>query len=177
MIRRTRQSAGGMDDSRIQSLSTQSSDILMCCRFEINDDNVRDLAYLADKYIINSLRKLKSSSVRSIFVVKYSDTIRVIRCKYISRAETPTLELWYFAAKYSFVELEQYCRSNSSVNNEIKVILANSTEGVKFLLNDQGIPLAIINEIVSKYVQEAVSWELAMSLLICMALCRVCNEI
>ena len=73
--------------------------------------------------------------------------------KYISRAETPTLELWYFAAKYSFVELEQYCRSNSNVDNEIKVILANSNEGVNFLLHDQGIPLAIINKIVSKYME------------------------
>jgi hypothetical protein len=65
------------------------------------------------------------------------------------------LELWYFAAKYSFVELEQYCRSNSGVNNEIKEILADPGKGVKFLLNDQGIPLAIINEIVSEYVQAA----------------------
>jgi hypothetical protein len=46
---------GGMDDQK-ERVRTQHTAITHRFSFEINDDNINDLAALADKYIIDSLR-------------------------------------------------------------------------------------------------------------------------
>lgn len=63
------------------------------------------------------------------------------------RKDPPTYDLWQFAARYSFLELEKYCRQSRSVRVEISKTILNPTKGIIYLLN-VGLPLSLINELI-----------------------------
>src|SRR5271154_4650844 len=122
----------------------------MNCSFEINENNVRDLACLSDKYMIEALRRDIRVHVFKFF--KHSSKQNYV-LKLIVRKDPPTYDLWQFAATYSLDELEQYCRADSIVQTEIHSILGDRGKGAKFLLNSR-IPLTLVNELVSDYITE-----------------------
>ena len=65
----------------------------------------------------------------------------------ISRKDNPTLETWKFAARYSFLELEAYCRSSSPfIAAQLKAILGDSTRGL-VALSRHGISLDVLNQV------------------------------
>ena len=63
------------------------------------------------------------------------------------RKDPPTYDLWHFAARYSFLELEEYCRESSPVSVEIAQVIADPTKGFVHLLN-AGLPMPLVNKLV-----------------------------
>ena len=61
--------------------------------------------------------------------------------------DPPTYELWVFGAINSFKELEEYCRANWNVWQEIVWILTDETKGVEYFVNSQ-IPKTLITHLV-----------------------------
>lgn len=74
----------------------------------------------------------------------------------VLRKETATFELWKFAARYSLIELEVYCRSNQLVVHEIKQNLCDSAKGLSHLLND-GTPILVLEGVIRKIMQHPVT--------------------
>jgi len=63
------------------------------------------------------------------------------------RKHEATFELWRFAARYSLIELERYYRKDSKVFATIKKVLRLPSEGIESFLK-QGMPIAILNEVI-----------------------------
>ena len=70
------------------------------------------------------------------------------------RKITPSFELWIFAARYSFIELEKYCRCHEQVFPTIVKTLRSPSEGIGTLINFH-ISISIISEIVCDILKEA----------------------
>lgn len=105
---------------------------------------MRDLAILADKYIIEAL----SNDLQVPTFVKWLNS-KYYTERFISRKETPTFDLWMFAARYSMHDLEGYCRADSSVFAEIRSVIANSNKGIQYFMREAEIPLSVINKVVT----------------------------
>ena len=66
----------------------------------------------------------------------------------ISHKDNPTLEMWKFAAQYSFFELEAYCQlSTPFVAALLKAIVSDPTWGL-IVLSWLGISLDVLNQVV-----------------------------
>jgi len=102
--------------------------------FEINRENMRDLAHLSDKYIIESLRK----DIRT-----YLKTGAFAR-------EPPTLELWEFSARFEFDEMERYCRQDLTVVRQIDSIISDPSKGVEYLLS-RHLPVHFVSKLVCDF--------------------------
>lgn len=63
------------------------------------------------------------------------------------RKDPPTYDLWHFAARYSFLELEEYCRESLPVRVDIAQVIADPTKGFVHLLN-AGLPMPLVNKLV-----------------------------
>ena len=63
------------------------------------------------------------------------------------RKREATFELWQFAARYSLIELERYCRKDAKVFATIKKTLRTPSEGIESFLK-QGMPITILNEVI-----------------------------
>jgi hypothetical protein len=114
-------------------------------------ENMRDLAILSDKYIIEFLRR--DIEVWGFRVQDHTDKQNyTLNC--ILEADPPTLELWEFAARYSFNQLEQYCRKNKQVSTEILTIIKNRTQGIEYLINRQ-LPLSFVSQLVCEFMSSA----------------------
>lgn len=74
--------------------------------------------------------------------------------KLVTRHDKPDLEMWKFAARYSLLELEVYCRSDPDVFKHLKAIFRDEAKGVSSLARDQ-IPWEILNSLVRDIVIEA----------------------
>lgn len=61
----------------------------------------------------------------------------------------PTLELWEFAAHYSFEEMEKYCRT--VLSEEIDSIIGDPSKGIQYLILDRGLPLLFVSQLVSDF--------------------------
>ena len=61
--------------------------------------------------------------------------------------EMPTLELWELAARYSFDEMEQYCRKDTNVLRQIDSIVSDPRRGVEYLLN-RHLPVPFVSRLV-----------------------------
>lgn len=68
------------------------------------------------------------------------------------RQDPRAFDLWKFAARYSLIELEEYCRSNTLVIQEIKQILCDPARGLSSLLSD-GTPTLVLEGVIRKIVQ------------------------
>src|SRR5579859_1932554 len=66
----------------------------------------------------------------------------------IGRKEKPHFETWFFAARYSFIELEEYCRKDNVVCVILHEILRQDG-GVQQLAQAR-IPLAVISKVVAR---------------------------
>jgi len=115
----------------VESVRALSGWLRRDATFEINDANMKDLAHLSDKYIIDSLQK----------------DLRNYTYKWILRKDPPTYDLWHFAARYSFLELEEYCRESTPLSLEIAQVIADPTKGFVHLLN-AGLPMPLVNKLV-----------------------------
>jgi hypothetical protein len=69
------------------------------------------------------------------------------------RKDAPTFDLWQFAARYTLLELERYCRNNPAVLAKIKEILCDKTKGIGYFLN-ASIPLSVLNPLVTDMITE-----------------------
>ena len=69
------------------------------------------------------------------------------------RHDPPTFELWKFAARYSLIELEEYCRSNTVVIQEIKEILCDPARGGLSGLVSDGTPILVLEGVIRTIVQ------------------------
>jgi hypothetical protein len=74
--------------------------------------------------------------------------------KFILRPERYDLDLWLFAARYSFLELESHCRAFVPLFDEIILILCDPSKGLSFLHNVHKIPLSTLNTVVRKAVEK-----------------------
>jgi len=74
--------------------------------FQIDDANMKDLAHLSDKYIIDSLRK----DIRNYALIA------------VWRNKKMTFADWKFAARYDLLEVEEYCRT-APINRLVFVVL------------------------------------------------------
>ena len=75
----------------------------------------------------------------------------------ISRKHKPTVEMWTFAARYSFLELESYCRLQSPyISILLKTILTDPTRGLVGLSRLQ-ISQDILNIVVMDLVARSIS--------------------
>jgi hypothetical protein len=63
------------------------------------------------------------------------------------RKDRPTFDLWLFAARHSFSELEEYCRTDEKVCTQLTTILGDRKKGVPHLLN-AGLSVPIVNQAV-----------------------------
>src|SRR5579859_380308 len=63
-----------------------------------------------------------------------------------------TYDLWHFAARYSFHELEAYCREISAVKLQIAQIIADPDKGFMHFVN-AGIPITLVSKMVSDVLQ------------------------
>jgi len=97
--------------------------------FEITAANMTDLAQLSDKYIIEALRK----------------DIRNYTRIWISSRIPPTFELWEFAVRHSFEEMERYCRT--VLSEQIDSIITDRSKGVQYLL-ERGLPVSFVSQLV-----------------------------
>jgi hypothetical protein len=61
--------------------------------------------------------------------------------------ELPTLELWELAARYSFDEMEQYCRKDAKVLRQIDSIVSDPSRGVEYLLS-RHLPVPFVSRLV-----------------------------
>lgn len=61
--------------------------------------------------------------------------------------ESPTLELWELAARYSFDEMEQYCRKDANVLRQIDSIVSDPSRGVEYLLS-RHLPVPLVSRLV-----------------------------
>lgn len=91
---------------------------------------MRDLAHLSDKYIIESLRK--DIRVQEFWL---TFSLQIYLKSGIFVKESPTLELWEFAARHSFDEMEQYCRRDPNVALQIDSIISDPKKGLEYLLS------------------------------------------
>jgi hypothetical protein len=66
--------------------------------------------------------------------------------KLVLLKESPTFELWLFAARNSFEELEQYCRENEEVWKQISSVLCDPRKGVGYFIR-HGIPDSLITQL------------------------------
>jgi hypothetical protein len=71
----------------------------------------------------------------------------------VSNKETPTFDLWLLAARYQFIELEDYCRSNDAVFKGIKEVLCDPKRGLEHMVRMQEIPLSLMTKVVIEFVQ------------------------
>ena len=74
--------------------------------------------------------------------------------KYIIRKEPPTMELWKFAARYSLIELESYCRKNSGVLEQLKGVLRNPQSGLQYFL-EYGVPSRLLSNLIADMAKES----------------------
>jgi len=102
--------------------------------FEINQKNMRELAHLSDKYIIESLRK----------------DIRIYLKTGAFAGEPQTLELWEFSARFEFDEMERYCRQDVTVVRQIDSIISDPSKGVEYLLS-RHLPVPFVSKLVCDF--------------------------
>jgi hypothetical protein len=122
---------------------------LIDINFEITRENMRDLASLSDKYVIEFLRR--DIEVWGFRLQNRSDKQNyTLNC--ILDADPPTPQLWEFAARYSFGQLELYCRKNKQVSSQMLTIIQNRTQGIEYLTNRQ-LPLSLVSQLVCDYVR------------------------
>lgn len=69
--------------------------------------------------------------------------------------ESYSLDLWLFAARYSFLELESRCRSSTPTFDEIKSIFCDPTKGLAFLHRVHNIPFSILDVVIQKALEDA----------------------
>jgi len=100
--------------------------------FQIDNANVEGLARLADKYMIGAL---------------HGDVRNYLQVFMPKRFEHVTFDLWKFAAKYSFGELEAHCRSNTRVF-PILIWILKQPKGLQTLLG-YGIPTHVVAQVIA----------------------------
>jgi len=100
--------------------------------FQIKDENMKDLAHLSDKYMIDSLQQ----DLRNYVQVA------------ISRKDKMTFEDWKFAARYGFFELEEYCRSSSRLVFVVVKDILRRPQGLEAFYN-LGITTAVMSKVVT----------------------------
>jgi hypothetical protein len=61
--------------------------------------------------------------------------------------ESPSLELWEFAARYSFDEMEQYCRKDANVLYQIDSIMSDPGKGMEYFLS-RHLPVSFLTRLV-----------------------------
>ena len=54
-------------------------------------------------------------------------------------------------------DLEAYCRVDATVFTEIKSIIADPSKGIKYLMRDKEIPLAVISKVVTEMAKQGSS--------------------
>jgi hypothetical protein len=106
---------------------------------------MKDLAALADKYIIDSLQI--DIRVNPPLIVLTSQNYAQ---RYIADKKTINFDLWLFSQRYHLVELETYCRSNDALIEEIKEILHDPQRGMVYMVQTKGIPLLFMSNFVAK---------------------------
>jgi len=110
--------------------------------FEITANNMKDLAQLSDKYIIEVLRNDIRVSIPSS---GNSYTQNYTRLWVLSH-EQATMDLWEFAARYSFEEMETYCRK--ALSDAIDSMLGDQSKGIQYLVIDRGLSLSFVSQLV-----------------------------
>jgi len=121
---------------------------ILTCSFEINVDNMEDLARLSDKYDIPSLYTDVGVPACCCTQLTYQKSAHIM----ISRKKVPTLQDWEFAARHSFDELKQYCLGFEAVTQSLRYILKGPT-GVSTLMNRRLSP-ETIDRIVANMIKE-----------------------
>jgi hypothetical protein len=74
--------------------------------------------------------------------------------------ETPNMELWEMAARYSFQELEQYCRKDPNIWGQIESVIRDPSEGIKYFLGRQ-LSVDFVNQLFldfTRRLQDDVQW-------------------
>jgi hypothetical protein len=89
----------------------------------------------------------------SLFVYSHGVTKQNYAQRYISRRDTPTIDLWKFAVRYSLLELEEYCRNDKAVFASIRQTLIDPRKGIYHFL-ESGIPSLMLNLVVADLVKE-----------------------
>jgi hypothetical protein len=100
------------------------------------------LAHLSDKYMIEALQ----ADVRVLPLLDSTDGQNYAQ-RVALRKDKPTFETWKFAARYSLLELEEYCRSNEAVFEIINETLGSHSKGLESFL-DERIPIAAMSRVV-----------------------------
>lgn len=104
------------------------------------------LAHLSDKYRIEALQ----ADVRVFPLLDSTDGQNYAQ-RVALRKDQPTFETWKFAARYSLLELEEYCRSSRAVFEIINETLGSPSEGLESFLNER-IPIAVMSRVVKDVV-------------------------
>ena len=52
------------------------------------------------------------------------------------------------------IDLEGYCRANTTVFSEIRSILADPTKGLQYFLKERQIPVSVMNKVITGMAQE-----------------------
>jgi len=105
-------------------------------KFEITSQNMFFLAKLADKYEIEHLRR---------DIQRFTLTL-------VLSNDKVSWNLWTFAACNGFTELERYCRADRKVEAELMAVIRDRERGIVHLVHDEGVPLALMSEIVANLI-------------------------
>lgn len=135
-----------MADSRERVKNVQ---LLLISRFKIHIENMEGLARLSDKYMIEHLHHDLSVFHLNSQAHQQTFTTSLIITKY-----PPSVDLWEFAARYIFPELEGYCLENKSVYEELLKVLANPEQGIA-RFSKKGIPVFKLNILVGRVASAA----------------------
>jgi hypothetical protein len=68
------------------------------------------------------------------------------------------MDLWIFAVNNKFPELAEYSLTSTAVKREITNNIRNSERGLRWFLEDRGIPLSMLQRIVAAMASSS-SWE------------------
>lgn len=113
---------------------------------------MKDLARLSEKYKIESLQKdvrvLLPSSCTLLISQNFTQNL-------IVRRISPSFDLWKFAARYSLVELEEYCLRDVMVFAVIKSFVRFPSERGGFMaFVHYHIPEATLNALAKKLLED-----------------------
>jgi len=92
------------------------------------------LARLAATYEIPSLHEHLQMFTKTLILDKHKITI----------------DLWTFAARNDFRELEEYCQTKGEVRDEVRETLGDEKKGLVYFVRDQGIPLVVMSRLVGR---------------------------
>lgn len=73
---------------------------------------------------------------------------------FITRQVKPDYDLWLFAARYGFYELDHYCRLNPKVFQRIKEVIRDKKRGIKYFV-EKGLSLWVLNAVTIQFLDDA----------------------